>query len=116
MFTKKFWDEDVARYGFVACRPERKKGFRCRYKDREKSDPLETGLSPKSLALHRVKKDTRAKKIKAAIEADAVDASDEEDEDSDGFVVPGRHKAALEAAQRATEADEDGDVDMEDAP
>ena len=116
MFTKKFWDEDVARYGFAACRPERKKGFRCYYPEVKETDPLEQGLSPKSLILHRIRKDTRAKKMKAAIEADDVDASDEEDEDADGFVIPGSHKAALEAARRAAEADEDSDVDMEDAP
>lgn len=115
MFTKKFWDEDVARYGFLACRPERKKGFRIYYPEKKKADPLEKGLSPKSLALHRVKKDTRAKKLIDALKADAVDASDEEDEDADGFVIPGSHKAALEAARKAAEADQDGDIDMEDA-
>lgn len=116
MFTKKFWDEDVARYGFAACRPERKKGSRCYYPEAKETDPLEQGLSPKSLALHRIRKDTRAKKMKDAIKADDVDASEEEDEDADGFVIPGSHKAALEAARRAAEADEDSDVDMKDAP
>lgn len=116
MFTKKFWDEDVARYGFAACRPERKKGVRSYYPEATASDPLEQGLSPKSLALHQIKKDTRAKKIKAALEADDVDASDEEDENADEFVIPGSHKAALEEARRAAQEDQDGDVDMDDAP
>jgi hypothetical protein len=111
MFTKEFWDEQVARYGFVSCRPERKKGVRdCRSYDVE-ADPLEEGLSPKSLALLQLKKDRRAKKIRAVVEADDTDTSDEEDEDADGFVIRGSHTIALEA-----ETDEDGDVDMDGAP
>ncbi|KAH0370170.1 hypothetical protein KCU65_g2902, partial [Aureobasidium melanogenum] len=112
MFTKDFWDGDVARYGLAACRPERKKGVRLYYKRIEKTDPLEAGLSPKSLALHQLTVDRRNQKIRAAVTADDIDSSDTEDEGPDGFVVRGRHKKALALA----EGDEDGDVPMADAP
>jgi hypothetical protein len=116
MFTKKFWDEEVVRFGFLACRPEKKKGVRRHHKNREIPDKLEKGMSPKSLALHRYKKDWRAKVLKAGIEADDTDTSDEEDEDENGFVIRGSHKAALEEARKAAETGQDSDVDMEDAP
>jgi hypothetical protein len=116
MFTKDFWNEQVARFGFASCRPERKKGVRSYEGYPVKADPLEAGLSPKSLALHQLKKDRRAKVIRAAIEADDTDTSDKEDEDADDFVIRGSHKIAVEAARRAAETDEDGDVDMDVAP
>lgn len=52
--------------------------------------------------------------IKAGIEADGTDTSDEEDEGKDGFVIRASHKAAPEAANLAAR-DQDSDVDMEDA-
>lgn len=110
--TKNFWDGEVARYGLAACRPERKKGVRGHYKRIEKVDPLEAGLSPKSLALHHLTVDRKNQKIRAAVKADDIDKSDTEDEESDGFVVRGRHKRAVELA----EGDEDGDVPMADTP
>jgi hypothetical protein len=112
MFTKEFWDEEVARYGFVSCRPERRKGIRCYRGFTVEDDPLEEGLSPKSLALHRLKKAQRAKVIRDAVRADDVDASDKEDEGEDGFVIKGSHKLELKMARR--EAEEDGDWDDED--
>ncbi|KAG9633488.1 hypothetical protein KCU64_g15789, partial [Aureobasidium melanogenum] len=112
MFTKNFWDGEVVRYGLAACRPERKKRVRGYFKKIEKADPLEAGLSPKSLALHHLTVDRRNQKIRAAVKADDVDRSDTEDEESDGFVIRGRHERAVELA----EGDEDGDVPMADAP
>lgn len=114
LFTKEFWDEEVSRYGFARCCPERKKGVRLYPKTKdEQSDPLENGPSPKSLALHRVRRDRRGQKISAAVKADDVDTSDTDDVGSDGFVIRGtsKHKKALDLA----EEDQDGDVQMADA-
>ncbi|KAH0352343.1 hypothetical protein KCU83_g3958, partial [Aureobasidium melanogenum] len=111
MFTKNFWDGEVARYGLAACRPERKKGVRGYFKKIRKVDPSEAGLSPKSLALHHLTVDRRNQKIRAAVRADDINRSDTEDEEEDGFVIRGRHKRAVELA----EGDEDGDVPMADA-
>lgn len=114
LFTKEFWDEEVSRYGFARCRPERKKGVRLYPKTKDvESDPLENGLSPRSLALHRVRRDRRGQKISAALKADDVDISETDDEGSDGFVIRGRskHKKAFDLA----EEDQDGDVQMADA-
>jgi hypothetical protein len=127
MFTKEFWDEEVARYGFISCRPERKKGVRCYKPYTVEDDLLEEGLSRKSLALHRLKKAQRAKVIRDAVRADDVDTSDEGDEDDEGFVIRGSHKLELESARREAEEDEDwddeddedyvdDDIEMEDAP
>ncbi|KAH0013123.1 hypothetical protein KCU78_g9345, partial [Aureobasidium melanogenum] len=111
MFTKNFWDGEVARYGLAACRPERKKGVRGYSKKIKKVDPLKAGLSPKSLALHHLTVDRRNQRIRATVEADDIDRSDTEDEEEDGFVIRGRHKRAVELA----EGYEDGDIPMADA-
>lgn len=112
LFTREFWDEEVSRYGFARCRPERKKGVRLYPKKKNvETDPLAKGLSPKSLALHRLRKDYRGQKISAALKADDVDKSDTEDEGSDGFVVRGRSKHMKDPRK-----DQDGDVQMADVP
>lgn len=134
MPTKEFWDEEVARYGFVSCRPERRKGVGCYKVFTVEPDLLEEGLSPKSLAIHRLKKAQRAKVIRDAVRADDVDTSDKEDEDDDdGFVIRGSHRLELEMARREAEEDEgwddeddedyvdnedvgDDDIEMVDAP